>query len=80
MFFSKEMEQYAIPFMGSDPSVVRRTQRFLHEEEKQSPVRMHLRGFPSFIEAVVVVRPSLRGFYFNSYFRLKKGLNASSSS
>ncbi|XP_035534845.1 saccharopine dehydrogenase b isoform X2 [Morone saxatilis] len=39
MFFSKEIGQYAIPFMGSDPSVVKRTQRFLHEEEQQSPVQ-----------------------------------------
>lgn len=38
VFFSKEIEQYAIPFMGSDPSVVKRTQRFLYEEEHQSPV------------------------------------------
>ncbi|XP_040920320.1 saccharopine dehydrogenase-like oxidoreductase isoform X2 [Toxotes jaculatrix] len=36
---SKEIEQYAIPFMGSDPSVVKRTQRFLYEEEHQSPVQ-----------------------------------------
>ncbi|KAI3363620.1 hypothetical protein L3Q82_001252 [Scortum barcoo] len=41
MFFSKEIEQYAIPFMGSDPSVVKRTQRFLHEEEQQSPVAIY---------------------------------------
>uniref|UniRef100_A0A3B4TQA7 Saccharopine dehydrogenase-like oxidoreductase n=1 Tax=Seriola dumerili TaxID=41447 RepID=A0A3B4TQA7_SERDU len=34
-----EIEQYAIPFMGSDPSVVKRTQRFLYEEEHQSPVQ-----------------------------------------
>lgn len=39
LFFSKEIEQYAIPFMGSDPSVVKRTQRFLYEEEKHSPVQ-----------------------------------------
>ncbi|XP_071334720.1 saccharopine dehydrogenase b isoform X2 [Trachinotus anak] len=39
VFFSKEIEQYAIPFMGSDPSVVKRTQRFLYEEEHQSPVQ-----------------------------------------
>ncbi|XP_062293570.1 saccharopine dehydrogenase b [Scomber scombrus] len=37
--FSKEIEQYAIPFMGSDPSVVKRTQRFLYEEEHQSPIQ-----------------------------------------
>ncbi|KAM7368233.1 hypothetical protein PAMP_014473 [Pampus punctatissimus] len=36
---SKEIEQYAIPFMGSDPSVVKRTQRFLYEEEHQSPIQ-----------------------------------------
>uniref|UniRef100_A0A672HI83 Saccharopine dehydrogenase-like oxidoreductase n=1 Tax=Salarias fasciatus TaxID=181472 RepID=A0A672HI83_SALFA len=39
LFFSKEMQQYVIPFMGSDPSVVRRTQRFLYEEQQQSPVQ-----------------------------------------
>ncbi|XP_048830509.1 saccharopine dehydrogenase a, tandem duplicate 1 [Brienomyrus brachyistius] len=39
LFFSKELEQYALPFMGSDPSVVKRTQRFLHEEYKESPVQ-----------------------------------------
>ncbi|KAI4801473.1 hypothetical protein KUCAC02_019368 [Chaenocephalus aceratus] len=39
VFFSKEMEQYAIPFMGSDPSVVRRTQRHFYEEDHQSPVQ-----------------------------------------
>lgn len=39
LFYSKEVQQYVIPFMGSDPSVVRRTQRFLHEEQQQSPVQ-----------------------------------------
>ncbi|XP_056621010.1 saccharopine dehydrogenase-like oxidoreductase isoform X2 [Triplophysa dalaica] len=39
VFFSKEIEQYAIPFMGSDPSVVRRTQRYLYEEHKNYPVQ-----------------------------------------
>ncbi len=38
--FSEEIEQYAIPFMGSDPSVVRRTQRHMHEEHKHSPVSL----------------------------------------
>ncbi|XP_041660386.1 saccharopine dehydrogenase b [Cheilinus undulatus] len=39
LFFSKEIDQYTIPFMGSDRSVVKRTQRFLYEEEQQSPVQ-----------------------------------------
>ncbi|KAJ3607228.1 hypothetical protein NHX12_026740 [Muraenolepis orangiensis] len=36
---SKEINQYSIPFMGSDPSVVKRTQRFLLEEEQRSPIQ-----------------------------------------
>ncbi|XP_067097777.1 LOW QUALITY PROTEIN: saccharopine dehydrogenase b [Osmerus mordax] len=39
LFFSKEVEQYAVPFLGSDASVVRRSQRFLYEEHQQSPVQ-----------------------------------------
>uniref|UniRef100_A0A4W5RIA5 Saccharopine dehydrogenase-like oxidoreductase n=1 Tax=Hucho hucho TaxID=62062 RepID=A0A4W5RIA5_9TELE len=39
LFFSKEIDQYAIPFMGSDPSVVRRSQRFLYEGHQELPVR-----------------------------------------
>ncbi|XP_036405652.1 saccharopine dehydrogenase-like oxidoreductase [Megalops cyprinoides] len=39
LFFSKEIDQYAVPFMGADPSVVKRTQRFLHEEYEESPVQ-----------------------------------------
>ncbi|CAB1343162.1 unnamed protein product [Coregonus sp. 'balchen'] len=39
LFFSKEIDQYAIPFMGSDPSVVRRSQRFLYEEHQELPVQ-----------------------------------------
>ncbi|XP_056134411.1 saccharopine dehydrogenase-like oxidoreductase [Lampris incognitus] len=39
MFFSNEIQQYAVPFLGSDPSVVRRTQRFLVEEQQATPVQ-----------------------------------------
>ncbi|XP_051579632.1 saccharopine dehydrogenase-like oxidoreductase [Myxocyprinus asiaticus] len=39
LFFSDELQQYAIPFMGADPSVVKRTQRYLHEELHESPVQ-----------------------------------------
>uniref|UniRef100_A0A8K9XCT0 Saccharopine dehydrogenase-like oxidoreductase n=1 Tax=Oncorhynchus mykiss TaxID=8022 RepID=A0A8K9XCT0_ONCMY len=34
-----EIDQYAIPFMGSDPSVVRRSQRFLYEGHQELPVQ-----------------------------------------
>uniref|UniRef100_A0A672PLA6 Saccharopine dehydrogenase-like oxidoreductase n=1 Tax=Sinocyclocheilus grahami TaxID=75366 RepID=A0A672PLA6_SINGR len=36
---NNELQQYAIPFMGSDPSVVKRTQRYLNEELTESPVQ-----------------------------------------
>ncbi|KAJ8356629.1 hypothetical protein SKAU_G00194230, partial [Synaphobranchus kaupii] len=39
LFFSKEIEQYAVPFMGADHSVVKRTQHFLHTEYQESPVQ-----------------------------------------
>ncbi|XP_053722545.1 saccharopine dehydrogenase-like oxidoreductase isoform X2 [Synchiropus splendidus] len=39
LFFSSEIQQYSVPFMGSDPSVVRRTQRFLWEQRQETPVQ-----------------------------------------
>ncbi|MBN3296436.1 SCPDL oxidoreductase, partial [Amia calva] len=39
LFFSEELQQYAIPFMGADPSVVKRTQRYLYEDLQESPVQ-----------------------------------------
>ncbi|XP_076156533.1 saccharopine dehydrogenase-like oxidoreductase [Alosa pseudoharengus] len=39
LFYSNEVQQYAVPFMGADVSVVKRTQRYLTEEQKESPVQ-----------------------------------------
>ncbi|XP_019746773.1 saccharopine dehydrogenase-like oxidoreductase [Hippocampus comes] len=39
LFYSNEIQQYTVPFMGSDPSVVKRTQRFLVEENQDTPVQ-----------------------------------------
>ncbi|KAI5101946.1 saccharopine dehydrogenase a [Silurus meridionalis] len=39
LFYSNELQQYAIPFMGTDPSVVKRTQRYLSEEYQETPVQ-----------------------------------------
>ncbi|XP_076011677.1 saccharopine dehydrogenase-like oxidoreductase [Genypterus blacodes] len=39
LFYSDEIQQYTVPFMGSDPSVVKRTQRFLVEEHQDTPVQ-----------------------------------------
>nr|XP_020643666.1 saccharopine dehydrogenase-like oxidoreductase [Pogona vitticeps] len=34
VFYSDELKQYSIPFMGSDVSVVKRTQRYLHSQQE----------------------------------------------
>ncbi|XP_029316220.1 saccharopine dehydrogenase-like oxidoreductase [Cottoperca gobio] len=39
LFFSNEIQQYTVPFMGSDPSVVKRSQRFLVENQNAKPVQ-----------------------------------------
>ncbi|XP_036925297.1 saccharopine dehydrogenase-like oxidoreductase [Sturnira hondurensis] len=37
--YCRELGSYSIPFMGADVSVVKRTQRYLHENLEQSPVQ-----------------------------------------
>ncbi|XP_064239756.1 saccharopine dehydrogenase-like oxidoreductase [Aotus nancymaae] len=37
--YCRELKSYSIPFMGSDVSVVRRTQRYLYENLEESPVQ-----------------------------------------
>ncbi|KAE8601760.1 hypothetical protein XENTR_v10013784 [Xenopus tropicalis] len=39
VFYSNELKEYAIPFLGADASVVRRTQRYLYENLQESPVQ-----------------------------------------
>ncbi|XP_041792767.1 saccharopine dehydrogenase-like oxidoreductase [Chelmon rostratus] len=39
IFFSNEIQQYTVPFMGSDAAVVKRSQRFLMEEQQATPVQ-----------------------------------------
>ncbi|XP_051003945.1 saccharopine dehydrogenase-like oxidoreductase [Acomys russatus] len=37
--YCRELSSYSIPFLGSDMSVVKRTQRYLHENLEDSPVQ-----------------------------------------
>ncbi|XP_029409973.1 saccharopine dehydrogenase-like oxidoreductase isoform X2 [Nannospalax galili] len=37
--YCRELSTYSIPFLGSDTSVVKRTQRYLHENLEESPVQ-----------------------------------------
>ncbi|XP_033000290.1 saccharopine dehydrogenase-like oxidoreductase [Lacerta agilis] len=39
VFYSNELKQYSIPFMGSDVSVVKRTQHYLHTDLNETPVQ-----------------------------------------
>ncbi|NXC77285.1 SCPDL oxidoreductase, partial [Anhinga anhinga] len=39
VFYNQEFKEYSIPFMGSDGSVVKRSQHFLHTELKETPVQ-----------------------------------------
>lgn len=39
--YCRELRSYSIPFMGSDVSVVKRTQRYLHEQLELSPVSVN---------------------------------------
>uniref|UniRef100_A0A8D0BT98 Saccharopine dehydrogenase-like oxidoreductase n=1 Tax=Salvator merianae TaxID=96440 RepID=A0A8D0BT98_SALMN len=39
VFYSNEFRQYSIPFMGSDASVVKRTQRYLHTQLNETPIQ-----------------------------------------
>ncbi|NWQ70333.1 SCPDL oxidoreductase, partial [Neopipo cinnamomea] len=39
LFYNREFKEYSVPFMGSDASVVKRTQRYLHTELQETPVQ-----------------------------------------
>ncbi|NXK83235.1 SCPDL oxidoreductase, partial [Amazona guildingii] len=39
VFYSREFKEYSIPFMGSDASVVKRSQRYVHTELQETPVQ-----------------------------------------
>ncbi|XP_072265434.1 saccharopine dehydrogenase-like oxidoreductase [Pyxicephalus adspersus] len=39
VFYSNEVKEYAIPFLGADASVVKRTQRYLYENLQETPVQ-----------------------------------------
>lgn len=39
--YCRELSSYSIPFLGADVSVVKRTQRYLHENLDQSPVSLY---------------------------------------
>ncbi|CAB3993569.1 saccharopine dehydrogenase-like oxidoreductase [Paramuricea clavata] len=39
IFFGKEVDKWSLPFLGADPSVVRRTQRYRNDELQKPPIQ-----------------------------------------
>ncbi|XP_053365187.1 saccharopine dehydrogenase a, tandem duplicate 1 [Clarias gariepinus] len=71
LFYSTEIQQYTIPFMGSDPSVVKRTLRFLSEEQKETPVQYG--AYVGIGGIVSVFKLLFAGFFFSLLSRFNFG-------
>ncbi|GCB77166.1 saccharopine dehydrogenase a, tandem duplicate 1 [Scyliorhinus torazame] len=71
VFYSNIMNQYAIPFMGSDASVVKRTQRYLHENLKESPVQYGAYAAVGGMGSVILLM--IAGFFFWCFTRCRLG-------
>ncbi|KAM9315923.1 saccharopine dehydrogenase-like oxidoreductase [Gastrophryne carolinensis] len=71
VFYSNEVKEYAIPFLGSDASVVERTQRYLHDSLQETPVQygayLALGGFLN------VIKLLFAGFFFILFTRCNCG-------
>ena len=39
IFYGKEVDKWSLPFLGADPSVVRRTQRYRNDELQKPPIQ-----------------------------------------
>ncbi|XP_062378069.1 saccharopine dehydrogenase-like oxidoreductase [Sardina pilchardus] len=74
LFFSNEVQQYAVPFMGADVSVVKRSQRFLTEELKESPVQYGAYAGIGGISSIVKLMFAGMMFWFLVKFSFGKNL------
>ncbi|XP_051867624.1 saccharopine dehydrogenase-like oxidoreductase [Pristis pectinata] len=73
VFHSNKMNQYAIPFLGSDASVVKRTQRYLYEDLQESPIQYGAYAAVGGIGSVIMLM--LAGFFFWCFTKCKLGRN-----
>ncbi|XP_069786968.1 saccharopine dehydrogenase-like oxidoreductase [Narcine bancroftii] len=71
VFHSDKMNQYAIPFPGSDASVVKRTQRYLYENLQESPVQYGAYTAVGGIGSVIMLM--LVGFFFWCFTKCRLG-------
>ncbi|XP_041038609.1 saccharopine dehydrogenase a, tandem duplicate 1 [Carcharodon carcharias] len=73
VFYSNTMNQYAIPFIGSDASVVKRTQRYLYENLQESPVQYGAYSAVGGIGSVILLM--IAGFFFWCFTKFRLGRN-----
>ncbi|KAM4042485.1 saccharopine dehydrogenase-like oxidoreductase [Anomaloglossus baeobatrachus] len=73
VFYSNEVQQYSIPFPGSDASVVKRTQRYLYESLKETPVQYAAYFAVGGIASVI--RLMFAGFLFLLFTKFSFGRN-----
>ncbi|XP_048213475.1 saccharopine dehydrogenase-like oxidoreductase [Perognathus longimembris pacificus] len=69
--FCKELNTYTIPFWGSDASVVRRTQRYLHEYLEEPPVQYA--AYVSVGGITSVIKLMFAGLFFLFFVRFGIG-------
>ncbi|XP_073528932.1 saccharopine dehydrogenase-like oxidoreductase [Phyllobates terribilis] len=62
VFYSNEVQQYSIPFLGADASVVRRTQRYLYENLQETPVQYA--AYVAVGGIVSLIKLMFAGFFF----------------
>ena len=70
-FYSKEVEKWCVPFMGSDASVVRRTQR--HNVESRDKKALQYGAYMAMPSLVSIMLLFFFGFFFVLLCQFKKG-------
>ncbi|XP_077139371.1 saccharopine dehydrogenase-like oxidoreductase [Ranitomeya variabilis] len=73
VFYSNEVQQYSIPFLGSDASVVKRTQRYLYENLQETPVQYAAYAAVGGIASVIKLM--IAGFFFLLITKFSFGRN-----
>ncbi|XP_075059631.1 saccharopine dehydrogenase-like oxidoreductase [Mixophyes fleayi] len=71
VFYSDEIKQYAIPFLGADASVVKRTQRYLSESLQETPVQYAAYAAVGGIASVIQLM--FAGFFFLLFTKFSFG-------
>ncbi|KAM3931203.1 saccharopine dehydrogenase-like oxidoreductase [Leptodactylus fuscus] len=71
VFYSNEVQQYAVPFPGSDAAVVKRTQRHLYENLQETPVQYA--AYVAVGGILSVIQLMFAGFFFVLFTKFSFG-------